>query len=353
MNEFLSVESLSFSIGDKRILTNINFQLGKGKIASLLGPSGCGKTTLLRLIAGFQAPNHGQITLNNQLISTPTSVLSPEKRGLGMIFQDYALFPHLSVFDNITFGLSKNTRQANQTYVSELLEMVGLPNYEKRFPHELSGGEQQRVSIARAIAPKPQLLLMDEPFASLDANLRERLVRDLRDMLKQLDISAILVTHDQREAFAVSEHIGLMKAGEILHWDVPYNIYHEPKSPFVANFVGQGVMVKATIATPEALDSALGRIASDRTFMEPIGTELCLLLRPDDIVEEAHSPLTGTITRKFFHGATTLYELDYQGVALVANLTSHANYLVGDTIQFAIKADHLVTFNHGMEECVC
>ncbi|MPV86717.1 ATP-binding cassette domain-containing protein [Cardiobacteriales bacterium ML27] len=354
MHEFLTVENITFSYDDKPVLHDINFQLAKGKVATLLGPSGCGKTTLLRLIAGFYPPDTGRIIVNQQLLSSDKQVIPPEKRHLGMIFQDYALFPHLSVFDNIAFGIKKQlTSQQIRIRVNELLEMVGLPHYEKRFAHELSGGEQQRVAIARAIAPKPALLLMDEPFASLDANLRERLVRDLGKLLKSLDISVILVTHDQREAFAVSDHVGLMREGKIIHWDLPYNIYHEPKTPFVANFVGQGIMVSARISAPERLDCAFGSIHSDRTFIEPIGTELCLLLRPDDIVEDKHSPLAGRVVSKYFHGASTLYEINFNDINLIANFSSHANYAVGETVHFRIQADHLVTFNCGMATCVC
>lgn len=353
MQAFLNVENVSFQIDDKPILSDIHFQLQAGSIAALLGPSGCGKTTLLRLIAGFMPPSTGRISLNEQIVSTPNGALSPEHRGLGMVFQDYALFPHLSVFDNITFGLKKTSKAQANKCVSELLEMVNLPNYDNRFPHELSGGEQQRVAIARAIAPHPKLLLMDEPFASLDTNLRERLVRDLGDLLKQLDMAAILVTHDQREAFAVSEHIALMREGRILQWDEPYNIYHQPTAPFVANFVGQGVMVKATVVTETAVDSALGVVQSREKLNAPIGKQLCMLIRPDDIVEDKNASQTAIISHKFFHGASTLYELEYQGIKLVANVNSHSDYAVGEHIHFAVKAHHLVTFNHCEVRCVC
>lgn len=353
MQTFLNVEKLSFAIDDKHILSNIDFQLTAGSIAALLGPSGCGKTTLLRLIAGFMPPTAGRILLNEQVISSPSMVLSPERRGLGMVFQDYALFPHLSVFDNIVFGLKKISKSAAKKQVAQLLSMVGLPNYEKRFPHELSGGEQQRIAIARAIAPQPKLLLLDEPFASLDANLRERLVRDLGVLLKQLNIAAILVTHDQREAFAVSEHIGLMREGRILQWDTPYQIYHRPAEHFVANFVGQGVMIKARIISPHALETALGVVQSQEPLSNPVGTQLCLLIRPDDIVEDKNATQTAVVSHKFFHGASTLYELDFKGVKLVANVNSHADYAVGERIHFAVQAQHLVTFEHGEAACVC
>lgn len=353
MSEFLRVDNVSFSYGNKRILNDINFQLQQGEIAALLGPSGCGKTSLLRLIAGFVTPQTGTVTMNQQVISSPTDVLSPNKRQLGMIFQDYALFPHLSIYDNIVFGMPSAQRQHHAKRVAELLELVGLPDYQQRFPHQLSGGEQQRIAIARALAPNPKLLLMDEPFASLDTNLRERLVRDLGDLLAHLNIAAILVTHDQREAFAVSEHIGLMHAGEILHWDVPYNIYHEPKLPFVANFVGQGIMLKATIINDSVVDSALGKVESHRPFTKPIGTDLCMLIRPDDIVEDHHSTLSGTVSRKFFHGADTLYEINHNDLLIVANFNSHADYHIGETVHFSVKAKHLVTFDENAAGCVC
>ncbi len=353
MKTFLSVEDVAFHIGDKPILSDIHCQLTRGQIATLLGPSGCGKTSLLRLIAGFVAPTRGQIVLDGEVISRPHAVLAPEKRGVGMVFQDYALFPHLSVFDNIVFGL-KNTDKANaKQRVSELLEMVGLSGVEARYPHELSGGQQQRIAIARAVAPRPRLLLLDEPFASLDTNLRERLVRDLGILLKYLNIATLLVTHDQREAFAVSEYVGMMSQGRILQWDKPFNLYHNPINPTVANFVGQGVMVKAKVVTPHAVDSALGIIESQVALFESIGEALCVLVRPDDIVEDKNSPLVASVLHKFFHGASTLYELDFNGVKLVANLNSHADYNAGDCLHFAVRAEHLVTFSRGCKQCVC
>lgn len=355
MQPFLTITDLSFSVDQKTILSDVKLTLNQGQIATLLGPSGCGKTSLLRLIAGFSPPSSGTISLNGDVISTPTCVLPTEKRGIGMIFQDYALFPHLSVYDNLVFGLSKTQPKTAKQRVSELLDMVGLSGYENRYPHELSGGEQQRIAIARAVAPQPQLLLMDEPFASLDANLRERLVHDLGELLKTLNITTILVTHDQREAFAISEYIGLMNAGNVLQWDTPYQIYHEPNDPFVANFVGQGVMVRAKVLTDTAVDSALGVVQSRVPLHETVGNNLCMLIRPDDIVEDKGSSLSATIMQKWFHGANTLYELHFNGVKLVANLNSHADYAVGDSVPFAVKADHLVTFNHNnvVCECVC
>ncbi len=350
---FLAVKDVDFHIGEKHILSDINFQLPRGQTAALLGPSGCGKTSLLRLIAGFSPPTTGEIALAGEVISRPDAVLSPEKRGVGMVFQDYALFPHLNVFDNLIFGLKSEDKAQAKQRVGELLDMVGLAGIEKRYPHELSGGQQQRVAIARAVAPRPQLLLLDEPFASLDTNLRERLVRDLGVLLKSFDIATILVTHDQREAFAVSDYIALMKEGQILQWDKPFNIYHQPNDAFVANFVGQGVMIQATVLTEHALNTALGVVESQQPLGRAIGEQLCLLVRPDDIVEDRHSKLSATIVHKFFRGESTLYEINFNGVTFVANVNSHADYAVGDSLSFAVKADHLVTFSGDHGECLC
>ncbi len=353
MSDFLTIENVSYHIDEKAILSDISFELPPSGIATLLGPSGCGKTSLLRLIAGFAAPSAGTIRLNDKILSSADQLLSPDKRGIGMVFQDYALFPHLSVYDNLVFGLDKKASDQTKQYVSELLEMIGLSGIEKRHPHELSGGQQQRIAIARAIAPKPKLLLLDEPFASLDANLRERLVRDIQVLLQELHIAAILVTHDQREAFAISEYIGLMHDGKILQWDKPFNLYHQPCDPFVANFVGQGVMVRAQVVTPHAVESALGTVESKTPLEHNIGDKICMLIRPGDIVEDKSAQQAAKIIHKFFHGDSTLYELNFRGIKLIANVNSHADYRVGDDVPFAVKADHLVTFDHGAGECVC
>jgi iron(III) transport system ATP-binding protein len=234
----LNLRNLACGYGDQRIVQNLNLHLNAGDIGCLLGSSGCGKTTTLRAIAGFEPVHEGEIQLAGEVISRAGFTLAPEKRRIGMVFQDYALFPHLTVAQNIAFGIAKHPRQA--AVIEEMLELVKLGGLGGRYPHELSGGQQQRVALARALAPEPQLLLLDEPFSNLDVELRRRLSHEVRDILKSRGTSAILVTHDQEEAFAVSDQVGVFKEGRLEQWDTPYNLYHEPQTPFVASFIGQG-----------------------------------------------------------------------------------------------------------------
>jgi iron(III) transport system ATP-binding protein len=234
----LNLRNLACGYQEQRVVQDLNLHLNVGDIGCLLGSSGCGKTTTLRAIAGFEPVHAGEITLAGEVISKPGFTLPPEKRRIGMVFQDYALFPHLSVAENVAFGIRKHPRLKQVT--DELLELVNLGALGKRLPHELSGGQQQRVALARALAPEPQLLLLDEPFSNLDGELRRRLSHEVRDILKARGTSAILVTHDQEEAFAVSDHVGVFKEGRLEQWDTPYNLYHEPLTPYVASFIGQG-----------------------------------------------------------------------------------------------------------------
>lgn len=216
---FLIVDNVSVGYGQTLVASNISFSLNAGELAGLLGPSGCGKTTILRAIAGFEPLRSGSFGLDGQVLSCRDYSLPPEQRNIGMMFQDFALFPHLNVRDNIGFGLQKLPRKSRQKRVSELLELMQLPDLAKRYPHKLSGGQQQRIALARALAPKPRLLLMDEPFSSLDTDLRESLASEVRTILKSEKITGILVTHDPQEARKFADKLGVMKHGKLAHWD--------------------------------------------------------------------------------------------------------------------------------------
>ncbi|MDO8789122.1 MAG: ABC transporter ATP-binding protein, partial [Sulfuritalea sp.] len=220
----LDVDHVSHAYGQQAVVRDLSFDLAQGEIACLLGSSGCGKTTMLRLIAGFEMPSAGSIRLNGVTIASEKTQVPAEARRIGMVFQDYALFPHLSIADNIGFGLGKESAPARRRRIDEMLELIGLAQHGERYPHELSGGQQQRVALARALAPQPHLLLLDEPFSNLDVELRERLSLEVRDILKRAGMAAILVTHDQNEAFAVSDMVGIMREGRIEQWDTPYNL---------------------------------------------------------------------------------------------------------------------------------
>src|SRR5690554_4069505 len=256
-NWLLEASNLTCGYGGADIVKNVSFALRHGDIGCLLGPSGCGKSTILRALAGFLPLTDGKISLQSQHISLPGRTLAPEKRRIGMVFQDYALFPHLSIADNVGFGLHEMNRIEKRAKVMELLNLVHLQDLADSYPHELSGGQQQRVALARALAPEPTLILLDEPFSNLDTDLRRRLSLDVREILKTLGISAILVTHDQQEAFAMCDQIAVLQSGQIQQWDVPYNLYHEPSNRFVASFVGQGGFIPGKALGPDTIESEL------------------------------------------------------------------------------------------------
>ena len=226
------------------VVDDLSLALERGGIGSLLGASGCGKTTVLRAIAGFEPVRAGSIRLDGAVLSSPEVQVLPEQRRIGMMFQDYALFPHLSVAANVAFGLRRLDKAARARRVAEMLELVGLRDAADDYPHELSGGMQQRVALARALAPAPDVLLLDEPFSNLDVDTRERLAFEVRDILKSTGHTAILVTHNQAEAFAIADHIGVMAGGRIAQWDTPYNLHHHPADDFVRDFIRREALVE-------------------------------------------------------------------------------------------------------------
>lgn len=238
---YLNLENISLAYntpdGPKTVVKNLDLTVDKGHIGCLLGASGCGKTTVLRAIAGFEPLRAGTIHLNGELLSSAEATVVPEKRNVGMMFQDYALFPHLSIEKNIAFGLRKQDKIKRLARTEEMLELVGLEDLGKRYPHELSGGQQQRVALARALAPEPSLLLLDEPFSNLDVDTRERLAFEVREILQKTGLTAILVTHNQAEAFAIADRIGVMNHGGIVQWDTAYGLHHNPVNEFVADFI--------------------------------------------------------------------------------------------------------------------
>jgi iron(III) transport system ATP-binding protein len=234
--------------GPRVVVDDLSLDLAAGHIGCLLGASGCGKTTVLRAIAGFEPVLAGRILLDGAELSSPSQNVAPERRRVGMMFQDYALFPHLNVHDNVGFGLRRLPRAERLRRVQQMLETVGLAQAGDSFPHELSGGQQQRIALARALAPAPDLLLLDEPFSNLDADARERLAFEVRDILKHTGHTALLVTHDQSEAFAIADRIGVMAEGSIAQWDTPYNLHHHPANGFVADFIRREALAERRAA---------------------------------------------------------------------------------------------------------
>ncbi|NHA14221.1 ABC transporter ATP-binding protein [Thioalkalivibrio sp. XN279] len=342
---WLTVEGIEQAYGDNRVLKDLSFRIPAGAIGCLLGPSGCGKTTALRCIAGFENVQAGRILLNGEVLSRPGFTVPPEKRGLGMVFQQYALFPHLDVAANVGFGLRGLKGAEKQRRVAEVLDVVGLGGRENLFPDELSGGQQQRVALARALAPRPGLLLMDEPFSSLDTGLRVRLGTEIRDILKQQGITALLVTHDQAEAFAVADEIGVMREGRLEQWDTAYNLYHRPASRFVAEFVGEGCFVPGEAIGDGTVQIELGRLEPTEPMALAAAESVEVLLRPDDIVHDDDSSQTATVLRKAFRGASILYTLGLpSGRRVLALVPSHHDHRIGERIGIRLEADHVVVF---------
>jgi len=333
-------------------IEGLSLQLDRGAIGCLLGASGCGKTTVLRALAGFIRPSAGAIHLAGRRLADPSRSVPPESRHIGMVFQDFALFPHLSVAENIAFGLGRLTSARRRDRVAEMLALTNLQVEEKRYPHELSGGQQQRVALARALAPQPALLLLDEPFSSLDVELRERLSLEVRAILKATGTTAILVTHDQREAFAVSDMIGVMSRGRIEQWDSAYNLYHRPATRYVADFVGEGVFLPGTQI--DSVTKEHSHVQTELGFITP--PDICshrhlgarpvdVLLRPDDVVHDDDATLKAQVVRKAFRGAEFLYTLRLpSGKEVLALVPSHHDHAVGDAIGIRLDAEHVITF---------
>lgn len=345
MSKTLSVENISIQYDQHRVVSDFSFALQTGEIGCLLGPSGCGKTTLLRAIAGFEAVSDGAIYLNGSCISDPHTHIAPEKRRIGMVFQDFALFPHLNIADNITFGVRQENTQHKRQRCAELLELIGLQGFAQRYPHELSGGQQQRVALARALAPRPDLLLMDEPFSSLDVELRTQMVKDVRGMLKQTHTTAILVTHDQNEAFALADHIGVMRDGRLQQWANGYRLYHEPANAFVADFIGEGVFLDGTVLNDSQVETELGIIDGEWSGDWGSGETVTFLVRPDDIIHDDASHLLAEVKEKAFRGADYLYTLTmHSGSEVLCLAPSHHDHAIGERIGIRIEIDHLVLF---------
>lgn len=328
----LIVENLALNYQQKSVLSDISFALMAGEIACLLGQSGCGKTTALRCIAGFEQPNSGKIVLNNKILfdKQQSRNIPAHQRGIGMVFQDYALFPHLNVAQNIGFGLHQLSKSDSQKRVNELLDFIGLADYQKRYPHELSGGQQQRVALARALAPKPSLILLDEPFSSLDTELREHLSKEIRLLLKQQNTQAIVVTHDQQEAFAMADKIGMLANGVLQQWDIPKNLYHQPKTLTVAEFIGQGTLIDVKIIN-EQKQTALGNLGKDFVHFSDINK---VLIRPEmvSIVNVADSPIHASILDIDFKGAYSLYQLQLNNGEKILVQSFNKSMAIGDKV---------------------
>ena len=339
--DLLRIEGLCCDYGGAPAVVDLDLSLAPGQLGGLLGPSGCGKTTLLRAVAGFNPATRGRIRLRGKDVTD----WPPERRRIGFVFQDLALFPHLSVAENVGFGLRHLSRGERVKRVRQTLEPLGLGEYAGRYPHELSGGQQQRVALARSLAPRPDLLLLDEPFSSLDADLRSSLRDALRRLLLELGIAALLVTHDQDEAFSFADQVGVMRDGRLLQWDRGFDVYHRPADPFVARFVGEGRFLDGTVVDARQVDTALGRLRTSQTLGFPVGGRVRVLLRPDDLRSCVGHGFPVEVIDASFRGAELFYTLRLDdGETAYALLPSHQRYEPGQRINVCTDIEHVVVF---------
>tara|TARA_E500000178_G_scaffold356115_1_gene431752 strand:+ start:16829 stop:17944 length:1116 start_codon:yes stop_codon:yes gene_type:complete len=363
MDNVLEIEDLSVayeipklfsSPSTKSLLKHISFSLKSGEIACILGPSGCGKTTLLRAIAGFHTPVTGKMKIEDTVVFNGQKKninVSAENRNIGMVFQDYALFPHLSVRENILFALTKgkieSAQQSDCDRAAYLLALTGLEKLATSSVQEISGGQKQRVALARALAPKPNLILFDEPFSNLDPELRERLARDIRQLLKITNTSGLFVTHDQKEAFTLGDKVGVLIDGKMAQWNTPYNVYHEPSTIEVAKFIGQGAFISG-VSDGTTISTALGTFSLDErnNLEKSYKKKVMVLLRPDDIIHDDESNLQAKVLRKDFKGANFLYTLQLSSKEEILSLVpSHHDHPLNHPIGIKLEVDHLVTFS--------
>lgn len=346
MSNTLELKDVSVAIEGRPIINSFSLSLQQGEIGCLLGPSGCGKTTLLRTIVGFERPCAGEVWLESRMVSNEHSLVPVEDRNVGMVFQDYALFPHLKVRDNIAFGLQRLSKGEQASRVEEMAELLEVSKFLNDYPHRLSGGQQQRVALARAIARRPHILLLDEPFASLDIELREQIAKEMRAVLKLNGVTAILVSHNQLEAFAMADTIGVMRDGALMQWDNAFTLYHRPVCTYVADFVGDGVFLPGKVINSTNVETELGVIRGGQAHGFNHGDEVKVLIRPDDIIHDDASEMQAKVLDKAFRGAEFLYTLALESGSQVLSLVpSHHNHAIDESIGINLEIDHLVVFS--------
>jgi iron(III) transport system ATP-binding protein len=344
VTELLALHRISkrFAPDGLMAVDNLSLTVAEGEILALLGPSGCGKTTTLRLIAGFETPDAGTVAVRGVVVAGPGRMVAAENRGIGIVFQDYALFPHLSVADNVAFGLQQLPRAMRRQRVDQILEMVDLAGLARRFPHELSGGQQQRVAVARALAPAPALMLLDEPFSNLDADLRAQMRDEVERVLRSTGTTAIFVTHDQEEAFTLADRVGVLNRGRIEQIAAPEDVYHHPATRFVAEFVGAADFLPGEV-TSEGIATEIG-VFSNVDRLEP-GERVQVMIRPDDITFVPQSDGAGILTRRYFRGSETLYCIRLpSGDRVHSSQPSSATFSTGMRVRAQAHILHVVAF---------
>lgn len=334
MGTALKIDKVTKQFGAVEAVKNISLQADEGEFITLLGPSGCGKTTTLRLLAGFEQPDSGTIRIGSEIVASENRFLPAEKRHVGMVFQDYALFPHLNVLDNIAFGL-KGDRKEKSKRAEEMMDLVGLGDFGLRMPYELSGGQQQRVALARALAPQPEILLLDEPFSNLDASLRTQVRGEVRAILRASGTTTVFVTHDQEEALSLSDRVAVIFDGELHQMGAPFELYTRPSTRQVASFVGEANFIKAS-ANGTVAETILGKVR----LLTPKEGDTEVLIRPDMLhLLPTDEGTPATVLWREYYGHNQRIGLKLaDGTELIARADTQIIYTIGQNIRVSVYA---------------
>ncbi|SEQ52168.1 ABC transporter ATP-binding protein [Natrinema salaciae] len=341
----LELDGIAKRFGSEDVIGDLSLTVRDGEILTMLGPSGCGKTTTLRLIAGLEKPDAGRVRLQDETVAGDGRFVPPEERGVGVVFQDFALFPHLTARENVAFGLQDWSEPDRAARVDDLLELVGLADHDEDYPNELSGGQQQRIALARSLAPEPEMLLLDEPFSNLDVDLRVEMREEVRRIIKETGVTAISVTHDQEEALSISDRVAVMNDGDIEQIDTPQQVFQQPESRFVAGFLGHASFLSGDVHG-DHVDTALGRVLREDVHglaHQYDGTAVDLLVRPDDVTAApAEGPeADGRVVYRRYLGPTVLYRVELDGGETIECMHNHSDRIdLDERVDVRVTADH-------------
>ncbi len=345
----LELDGVGKQYGSETVISDLSVSVCDGEILTLLGPSGCGKTTTLRLIAGLEKPNTGEIQLRDDSVAGNGQFVPPEERGVGVVFQEFALFPHLTARENVAFGLQEWSDDDRTARVDNLLELVGLTAHAEHYPEELSGGQQQRIALARSLAPEPEMLLLDEPFSNLDVDLRVEMREEVRRIIKEAGVTAVSVTHDQEEALSISDRVAVMNDGQIEQIDTPEQVFQQPESRFVAGFLGHASFLSGAVQG-DHVDTALGRVLRENVnglAQQYDGSDIDLLIRPDDVtaISAEEGAADGTVTYRRYLGPTVLYRVELDSGERIECMHNHSDRIeLDERVQVRVTADHALAW---------